>query len=873
MTFSRRSRKNTTFSHDGDKLVTKVGSVSSFSVFQASSFKLQAPVPHQELKIVCLAEGIHPSIRTNIRMRIILTPSVALVLFFSSTYIECFAPSILLRRARTRDPNENKNANWKRTILSSKTDDVYSGGVPSSPLLSSQRFISRGQGIVRGAKSGASAVDTVMNMAIRNMANMESDIERETESTFDRESRQRTEFEVEADFNPGNMDLTSAELDTELKAEQIMESRVEEVTQMRVELEAETVMEVSAESEVEASTESEVIEASQKENAKYAEPVPPSMTQKNSEYLENYRPENFMPTSTSARTLPTFDQIEQEAALRASTNMHTTEQQAEHKIITNVERKAEAQVEPLKEKNVVAATEAGVETSAAAASASTFIPSQQPPNQIDMSSFENEAQYKVIPGMEDHVETQVVKLIEEKVTASVEAAVERSVASGFIPAPPSPYMDAYKNTESDKKAQLDVPKDEHVVISTEEAAMERNAASSSTLPAPEPFHMSAFENEAENRIISDVERQAEWQVEAQNERDAVISAEAAAERNTASSLISPAPKPFNMGAFDNEAQNKVIAAVERQSELQVESQKERRVVASAEAAVERNLVSNFVPPSPLKAFDMSAFENKAENKVIVDVERQAELQVEAQKERKVVASAEAAVEKNTASRIIPSGSSPVTTTITLTSSNLDLRAMEQAVESTAEPTVERQAELQVEAQTERGAELSAQYAVELDVAVNFIAPSPAFVGGEVATAESPSKNDIHIESETIASTNLMVSRSVMDINSMEAAAEMKVEAQSLTETSNISAKVEGEVEINVMAAAQGTPLKNRIPDSSLLKTDLNPLEAAAQMKVEAVSKMQSSVELMTATKVESEVEKSVMATVEAAVVDNVTPQL
>ena len=76
-----------------------------------------------------------------------------------------------------------------------------------------------------------------------------------------------------------------------------------------------------------------------------------------------------------------------------------------------------------------------------------------------------------------------------------------------------------------------------------------------------------------------------------------------------------------------------------------------------------------------------------------------------------------------------------------------------------------------------------------------------------------------------------------------------------------------------MAAAQGTPLKNRIPDLSLLKTDLNPLEAAAQMKVEAVSKMQSSVELMTATKVESEVEKSVMATVEAAVVDNVTPQL
>ena len=66
---------------------------------------------------------------------------------------------------------------------------------------------------------------------------------------------------------------------------------------------------------------------------------------------------------------------------------------------------------------------------------------------------------------------------------------------------------------------------------------------------------------------------------------------------------------------------------------------------------------------------------------------------------------------------------------------------------------------------------------------------------------------------------------------MEAAAEMKVEAQSLTEASNISAKVEGEVEINVMAAAQGTPLKNRIPDSSLLKTDLNPLEAAAQMKV------------------------------------------
>ena len=109
---------------------------------------------------------------------------------------------------------------------------------------------------------------------------------------------------------------------------------------------------------------------------------------------------------------------------------------------------------------------------------------------------------------------------------------------------------------------------------------------------------------------------------------------------------------------------------------------------------------------------------------------------------------------------------------------------------------------------------------------------------------------------------------------MEAAAEMKVEAQSLTEASNISAKVEGEVEINVMAAAQGTPLKNIIPDLSLLKTDLNPLEAAAQMKVEAVSKMQSSVELMTATKVESEVEKSVMATVgEAAVVDNVTPQL
>ena len=77
----------------------------------------------------------------------------------------------------------------------------------------------------------------------------------------------------------------------------------------------------------------------------------------------------------------------------------------------------------------------------------------------------------------------------------------------------------------------------------------------------------------------------------------------------------------------------------------------------------------------------------------------------------------------------------------------------------------------------------------------------------------------------------------------------------------------------------GTPVsrlqcRSRIPDLSLLKTDLNPLEAAAQMKVEAVSKMQSSVEPMTATKVESEVEKSVMATVgEAAVVDNVTPQL
>ena len=49
---------------------------------------------------------------------------------------------------------------------------------------------------------------------------------------------------------------------------------------------------------------------------------------------------------------------------------------------------------------------------------------------------------------------------------------------------------------------------------------------------------------------------------AQKERDAVISAEAAAERNTASSFTPPAPKPFHMGAFENEAQNKVIAAVE-----------------------------------------------------------------------------------------------------------------------------------------------------------------------------------------------------------------------------------------------------------------------------------------------------------------------
>ena len=56
------------------------------------------------------------------------------------------------------------------------------------------------------------------------------------------------------------------------------------------------------------------------------------------------------------------------------------------------------------------------------------------------------------------------------------------------------------------------------------------------------------------------------------------------------------------------------------------------------------------------------------------------------------------------SRIIPSGLSPVTTTITLTSSNLDLRAMEQAVESTVEPTVEptveRQAERRVKAAVE-----------------------------------------------------------------------------------------------------------------------------------------------------------------------------
>ena len=71
--------------------------------------------------------------------------------------------------------------------------------------------------------------------------------------------------------------------------------------------------------------------------------------------------------------------------------------------------------------------------------------------------------------------------------------------------------------------------------------------------------MSAFDNEAESRIISDVERQ----VEAQKERDAVISAEAAAaERNTASSFTPPAPKLFHMGPFENEAQNKVIAAVE-----------------------------------------------------------------------------------------------------------------------------------------------------------------------------------------------------------------------------------------------------------------------------------------------------------------------
>ena len=91
---------------------------------------------------------------------------------------------------------------------------------------------------------------------------------------------------------------------------------------------------------------------------------------------------------------------------------------------------------------------------------------------------------------------------------------------------------------------------------------------------------------------------------------------------------------FNKGAFANKAQNKVIAAVESQFELQVESQKEeRRFVASAEAAV-RNLVSNFVPCP--KSFWQSAFENEAENKVIVDVERQAELQDVAQKERKVI---------------------------------------------------------------------------------------------------------------------------------------------------------------------------------------------------------------------------------------------
>ena len=93
-----------------------------------------------------------------------------------------------------------------------------------------------------------------------------------------------------------------------------------------------------------------------------------------------------------------------------------------------------------------------------------------------------------------------------------------------------------------------------------------------------------------------------------------------------------------------------------QSEPQVKSQKERNIVASAEAAIVRNLVSNFVPPLTAKSFWHECVRNEAENKVIVDVERQDELEVEAQMERKVmIASAEAAVEKNEGSRIIPSG--------------------------------------------------------------------------------------------------------------------------------------------------------------------------------------------------------------------------
>ena len=110
-----------------------------------------------------------------------------------------------------------------------------------------------------------------------------------------------------------------------------------------------------------------------------------------------------------------------------------------------------------------------------------------------------------------------------------------------------------------------------------------------------------------------------------------------------------------------------------------------------------------------------------------------------------------------------------------------------------------------------------------------------------------------------------------DISGMEAAAEMKVGAQSVSESSveaSTSLTVESEVEESVIAAAEAAVVNNISPQSQPIRMDTNAVEVAAEMKVEDLS-ASNSIEASTSSMVEQDVERRVVAAAEFTAARNV----